>query len=52
VELYLNSPDTPPYRGGQLKKAQGQLYLHKNPPCLSYVARELTSVSKPFVEVL
>jgi len=26
VELYLQSPDTPSWRGAQLKEAQGQLY--------------------------
>jgi hypothetical protein len=28
VELYLHSPNTPSWRGAQLKKAQGQLYLY------------------------
>jgi hypothetical protein len=28
VELYLDSPNTPSWRGVQLKKAQGQLYLY------------------------
>jgi hypothetical protein len=28
VQLYLHSPDTPSWRGAQLKKAQGQLYLY------------------------
>jgi hypothetical protein len=28
VELYLYSPNTPSWRGAQLKKAQGQLYLY------------------------
>jgi hypothetical protein len=27
VELYLHSPNTPPWRGAQLGGAQGQLYL-------------------------
>jgi hypothetical protein len=27
VELYLHSPNTPSWRGAQLKKAQAQLYL-------------------------
>jgi hypothetical protein len=27
VELYLHSPNTPSWRGAQLKEAQGQLYL-------------------------
>jgi hypothetical protein len=30
VELYLHSPNTPSWRGDQLKKAQGQLYLYLN----------------------
>jgi hypothetical protein len=33
VELYLHSPNAPSWRGAQLKKAQGQLYLHL--PCPS-----------------
>jgi hypothetical protein len=28
VELYFYSPNTPSWRGAQLKKAQGQLYLY------------------------
>jgi hypothetical protein len=28
VDLYLHYPNTPSLRGAQLKKAQGQLYLH------------------------
>jgi hypothetical protein len=28
VELYLYSPSTPSWRGAQLKKAEGQLYLY------------------------
>jgi hypothetical protein len=28
VELYLHSPNTPSWRGNQLKKVQGQLYLY------------------------
>jgi hypothetical protein len=28
VELYLHSPKTPSWRGAQLQKAQGQLYLY------------------------
>jgi hypothetical protein len=28
VELYLHSPNTPSWRGAQLKKAQRQLYLY------------------------
>jgi hypothetical protein len=28
VKLYLHSPNTPSWRGTQLKKAQGQLYLY------------------------
>jgi hypothetical protein len=28
VELYLHSPNTPSWRGAQLKEAQGQLHLH------------------------
>jgi hypothetical protein len=28
VGLYLHSPNTPPWRGAWLKKAQGQLYLY------------------------
>jgi hypothetical protein len=27
VDLYLHSPNTPSWRGAQLKEAQGQLYL-------------------------
>jgi hypothetical protein len=28
VELYLQSPNTPSWRGAQLGRAQGQLYLY------------------------
>jgi hypothetical protein len=28
VELYFHSPEMPSWRGDQLKKAQGQLFLH------------------------
>jgi len=28
VELYLQSHNTPSWRGAQLKKAQGQIYLY------------------------
>jgi hypothetical protein len=28
VELYIHSPNTPSWRGAQLKEAQGQLYLY------------------------
>jgi len=28
VELYLHSPTMPSWRGAQLKKAQGQIYLY------------------------
>jgi hypothetical protein len=27
MELYLHCPNTPSWRGAELKKAQGQLYL-------------------------
>jgi hypothetical protein len=30
VELYTHSPNTPSWRGAQLKKAKGQLYLNNN----------------------
>jgi hypothetical protein len=28
IELYLHSPNTPSWRGAQLGRAQGQLYLY------------------------
>jgi hypothetical protein len=31
VKLYLHSPTTPSWRGAQLRKAQGQLYLYLLP---------------------
>jgi hypothetical protein len=37
VELYVHSPNTPSWRGIQLKKAQGQLYLISSLPCLLLV---------------
>jgi len=29
VELYVHSPNTPSWRGAQLKEAEGQLYLYQ-----------------------
>jgi hypothetical protein len=43
VELYLHSPSTPSWRGAQLKKALGQLYLYR------YIYKEFHSVGINFI---
>jgi hypothetical protein len=42
VELYLHSHNTPSWGGAQLKKAQGQLYLH-----LTLPMEKLDKIKKP-----